>query len=315
MAKGIPGKTIANSTQPLQDGPLVSSADVTATESRPSKRRKTGTASLADDSSAFEVVDLTEDAAPAKKVFKAPSKTARPSTSKSKTLSPTKSVQEKRLRRYRSHAPQSFEERLERVLTQRMFVIDREDSGSADCPEGVFEMAGTTGNVYTVKIGNLPSCTCPDNQKGNQCKHIVYVMVNVLKVSEPLQYQLAFLSSELREIFAKAPPPPKAAQTAEDQQGLRKPIEGDCPICVLEFEPDKEEIVWCKAGCGNNIHKQCFEQWAASKRGQRVLCVFCRSLWQGDEDSLRKIAKSGKVNEDGYVNVASELGLSGTRGE
>lgn len=56
-----------------------------------------------------------------------------------------------------------------------MFVIDRCLGGTEDIPEMTIEMAGTTGNVYTVTISKEPSCTCPDSKKGNQCKHIVYV--------------------------------------------------------------------------------------------------------------------------------------------
>ena len=57
----------------------------------------------------------------------------------------------------------------------RMFVIDRTRGGTEDNPEETIEMAGTTGNIYSITINQLPSCTCPDNRKGNQCKHIVYV--------------------------------------------------------------------------------------------------------------------------------------------
>ena len=56
-----------------------------------------------------------------------------------------------------------------------MFVIDRTRGGTEDIPEETIEMAGTTGNIYSITISQLPSCTCPDNRKGNQCKHIVYV--------------------------------------------------------------------------------------------------------------------------------------------
>lgn len=45
-----------------------------------------------------------------------------------------------------------------------------------DAPEVVFKMAGTTGNLYKVVIGKVPSCDCPDGGKGNQCKHIFYGM-------------------------------------------------------------------------------------------------------------------------------------------
>jgi hypothetical protein len=41
----------------------------------------------------------------------------------------------------------------------------------------------------------------------------------------------------------------------------------------MEFEP-KEEIVWCKAACGNNIHKKCFDQWAATSAESGVRCVY-----------------------------------------
>lgn len=56
-----------------------------------------------------------------------------------------------------------------------MFVIDRSRVETDEVQEEIVEMAGTTGNIYTVKIGLVPSCTCPDHLKGNQCKHIIYV--------------------------------------------------------------------------------------------------------------------------------------------
>jgi hypothetical protein len=143
------------------------------------------------------------------------------------------------------------------------------------------------------------------------------ILVNVLKAREDLAYQLAFLTIELTEIFANAPVTtlsPDVAAEVTDTGGTRKPIEGDCPVCVMEFdESDKsEDILWCKGACGNNIHRACFEQWARSKPGQ-VKCVYCRSPWKGDEDTIKRINKSGTVNDEGYVNVASELGISRQR--
>jgi hypothetical protein len=143
------------------------------------------------------------------------------------------------------------------------------------------------------------------------------VLANILKAREDLAYQLALLSTELTEIFAKAPATPQSsgdAPTSTDTGGFRKPIEGDCPVCVMEFdESDKsEEILWCRAACGNNIHRHCFEQWAKSKPGQ-VKCVYCRTPWTADEDSIKRISKSGVINAEGYVNVAGELGISAHR--
>lgn len=92
----------------------------------------------------------------------------------------------------------------------------------------------------------------------------------ILKAREDLAYQLAFLSTELAEIFAHAPVTPQSSEASNldtDTGGSRKPVEGDCPVCVMEFE-EGEDIVWCKAACGNNVHRHCFEQWARSKPGE-----------------------------------------------
>ena len=46
--------------------------------------------------------------------------------------------------------------------------------------------------VYTVKVCRHPSCTCPDFNKGHLCKHVLFVMMRVLKqpVTNPLIWQV-----------------------------------------------------------------------------------------------------------------------------
>ena len=116
---------------------------------------------------------------------------AQPSPKKKKASPQKAKVEEKRLKRFRDHAPGSYLEKLHRATTQRwvmarlqyiiahpdfrMFVIDRARGGTENNPEETIEMAGTTGNIYSITINQIPSCTCPDNRRGNQCKHIVYV--------------------------------------------------------------------------------------------------------------------------------------------
>lgn len=174
-------------------------------------------------------------------------------------------------------------------------------------------------------IGRQPSCNCPHARSGgggggNQCKHVVYVLARVLRARYELVYQLALLSAELREIFARAPPPSLADGDGDGSgSGKRKPVEGDCPICFCEMEDGGEALVWCRAACGQNMHQGCFETWAATKRrqgaGREVTCPYCRSVWDGDEDMVKKIKRTGKVNAEGYVNVADQLGISTQRGE
>jgi hypothetical protein len=166
----------------------------------------------------------------------------------------------------------------------------------------------------------------------------VYVLARVLRARFELVYQLALLSGELREVFERAPPvvgddgdgdgdAGAAAGGGGGGGGKRKPVEGDCPICFCEMDQEGEggePVVWCRAACGQNVHKGCFETWAATKRRQageggnaasEVTCPYCRSVWEGDEDMIKMIRKDGKRNEEGYVNVASQLGISTHRGE
>lgn len=52
-------------------------------------------------------------------------------------------------------------------------------------------------------------------------------------------------------------------------------------VAACCMQEGAEALVWCKASCGNNAHKQCFDRWAAAKRnnGQQVTCVYCRAPW------------------------------------
>lgn len=256
----------------------------------------------------IEVIDLTADS---------PEKTPR-RRSKRDSEAP---APEKRLRLFRKRAPQSYLAVKDRALTQRLTVLSRERCGSDDAPEEKVVVAGSTGNVYTVLVGLMPSCDCPHANKGNQCKHIIYVMLRVLKAQEQVAYQLALLSSELRDLIKNAPPIPGLETDGKDgtkTEGVdpnRKPIEGECPICYDELDK-KESIVYCMSGCGNNVHKDCMQKWAAISKG-KATCPYCRAKWAEDagfDGKLGSVDTKGlKRNDDGYVNVAGQLGLSGER--
>lgn len=205
-----------------------------------------------------------------------------------------------------------------------MFILDRErgveencHANHADCPCETVQIAGSTGNVYTVIISHLPSCTCPvglftvrNNNK--LCKHALYVLHNVLKAPARLKQQDAFLTSELKEIFANAPVLPGLIADDEPMDGNRKAVEDDCPICCMEFEQG-EEIVWCRAACGNNVHKGCFDQWARTKMGSDVTCPFCRTKWEYEDAPKKQKVNVASVHipekklGGGYRNVRDQL--------
>ncbi|RYP43004.1 hypothetical protein DL770_011887 [Monosporascus sp. CRB-9-2] len=227
--------------------------------------------------------------------------------------------QEKRLRRFRPKPTQDFQVVYDRATSQRFYVLSRSRAGSDDqCPEEIVEMTGSTGNIYHVHISQRPTCTCPHATKGNQCKHMIYVMARVLRARFDLVYQLALLPSELREIFSHAPPieisDHHSAREPEEEKN-RKAIDGDCPICFTPFK-DPDDTVYCRAQCGQNMHTECFEMWAATKRTNardRVTCPMCRAPWQGDDGVVKKLHNRGVIGDEGYVNVAGQLGISRVR--
>jgi hypothetical protein len=139
-------------------------------------------------------------------------------------------------------------------------------------------------------------------------------MLRVLKAPENVGYQLALTSSELRSLIQNASPIPSANAEADSSDGTRKPIEGECPICYSEFE-DGEDVVYCKAACGNNIHKECMVSWMTA-RHEKATCPLCRATWiDHDIPSGTKVNMDDAVWKEGYKNVASQLGLSGKRGK
>ncbi|KAK3671900.1 hypothetical protein LTR78_008266 [Recurvomyces mirabilis] len=238
---------------------------------------------------------------------------------RSKTQPLLPGQQEKRLRSFVEVPGDEYETFLHRATTQKMFVLNRErffeddcHAGHDDCPSEVLKMAGSRGDVYTITISHLLSCSCPValfTRDGKQrcCKHLIYVLHNVLEAPDRLKYQNAFLTSELREIFDNAPPlPSEIGDKVEDADaGNRKPLDDDCPICSLELEG--EATVWCKT-CGYSLHQVCFKQWAKVK-ARNVTCVFCRAEWQDDDGGGKQkvitqdVAISAQRSASGYQNV------------
>lgn len=71
-------------------------------------------------------------------------------------------AEEKRLGKWRSQPTQQLRDRIHRCLTQRMVVLNRHRDMEVSPPEELFQIAGTTGNVYQVHIKRKSTCSCPD---------------------------------------------------------------------------------------------------------------------------------------------------------
>ncbi|THU76657.1 hypothetical protein K435DRAFT_813189, partial [Dendrothele bispora CBS 962.96] len=125
---------------------------------------------------------------------------------------------EKRKAQFKPKCPMAIQTRLERYMSQssRIYLIDRQREEGENKEK--FTVQGSTGNVYTVTIDEVPHCNCPDHLKGNHCKHILFIFVKVLQVSltSGLWYQKALLPSELASIFSSAPLPPQLRQQLQN---------------------------------------------------------------------------------------------------
>ncbi|KAI0673012.1 hypothetical protein C8Q78DRAFT_969499 [Trametes maxima] len=246
-----------------------------------------------------------------------------------KAKDPNVPVPEKRGAIFKKACPQNIIERVHRVMGQRFFMIDRSRQGTELREE--FSVLGSTGNVYTVVIEKKPSCNCPDALKGNHCKHILFIFLKVLQVSQDsgYWYQKALLTLELEEIFSQAPRAPaavtnervrdafaqatgRAAGSSSQNKGKKRlPGEGDdCPICYEGMHKVAEKLlVFCEE-CSNGLHKECFQQWANAARGS-VTCVFCRAQWAGP--GATRAGKAASRSVEGYLNLAGAAGVSPVR--
>lgn len=251
----------------------------------------------------------------------------RQSTNKRKhqnEINPTKRTKvetEKRLRRFRTSMSIAIYDRIERALTQRLYLLAMTKSSNEHL-QREYKVLGQTANVYTVIISHLPSCTCPDYAKGYLCKHIIFVLHRVLKVprNSSLLYQQALVTNELNEIFSKADEQNNDVSIyAEDsiRQAYRvktgdpnvilptkiieqKSITDDdeCPICYEKLLDEQNNILFCSTSCGNNLHKNCFEKWRRAKASlnESITCPFCRVQWKNVDDIRTNTA---------YLNLAA----------
>ncbi|KAI0681877.1 hypothetical protein BC835DRAFT_1001369 [Cytidiella melzeri] len=242
-----------------------------------------------------------------------------------------KQVQEKRQAMMKKKCPIVTRERLERVTTQRFFMVDRKRVDRDGELREEFQVLGSTGNVYTVTIQKVPSCNCPDALKGNQCKHILFVFAKVLQVpfESHVWYQKALLSTELEEVFAHAPLAPndvsnpriveahaQAAGKVPAVGGKKRAIEEgtECPICYEEMFGTQETLLTLCDTCGNALHKVCFGEWAKTK-GLNITCPFCRAKWAVAAAAAPAVGgrAGGSRAGEGYLNLANAAGLSPVR--
>lgn len=72
--------------------------------------------------------------------------------------------------------------RMARGKTQKIYLVNR----NVDNENATFDVMGTTGNIYSVKLNGAPTCTCPDfSLRHKRCKHIFFMLGRIFTVKDP----------------------------------------------------------------------------------------------------------------------------------
>eukprot|EP00747_Dinoflagellata_sp_TGD_P032763 gnl/TRDRNA2_/TRDRNA2_136194_c1_seq1.p1 gnl/TRDRNA2_/TRDRNA2_136194_c1~~gnl/TRDRNA2_/TRDRNA2_136194_c1_seq1.p1 ORF type:complete len:581 (+),score=77.73 gnl/TRDRNA2_/TRDRNA2_136194_c1_seq1:704-2446(+) len=237
---------------------------------------------------------------------------------------------EKRPSRYVPRPSKRVQERIERALNHRLYLLARRTlpaDKAASCSGVQLDILGSTGNVYHVKLHSSGcECSCLDFAKaGGVCKHLLFVTLRVLRLpsDDYRVWQTSYTRSELQPIVARLGSDTEPNMTSElpsgvqadavvlrgyrqalgddGQQPTRRPLPADCPICFEEMLEAPEgsaaaaAIVFCRT-CGHNVHADCQCRWAAVASAGNV-CPMCRSPWTE--------AAAGGSASDGPVNLAA----------
>lgn len=170
-----------------------------------------------------------------------------------------------------------------RAINEKLYLLSSHNN--EDCL--LYNVTGSTGNVYSVKVSSMSSCTCPDFiKRHNKCKHIYFVLLKVLKLED--DNKQFYSEEEFKEIkdkfkdFSVYDSNVKADESIINKWKLfsKKDVDDVCPICLDDLQ-NGEELDYCKAVCGKYVHKECFKLWSRSKNS---VCVFCKSKWVEIDD-------------------------------
>ena len=112
-------------------------------------------------------------------------------------LQPSKKMKPKY--RKRTTRSKQFEQSLKLAKRARLTLDDVHDVSET---QKVFEL-NDNGNIRLVEIGETPTCNCTFGQGKNVCFHMIWVMMNVLKVNErdEILFQKMLTSSMVKTLF------------------------------------------------------------------------------------------------------------------
>ncbi|KAH6854747.1 hypothetical protein B0I37DRAFT_38908 [Chaetomium sp. MPI-CAGE-AT-0009] len=191
----------------------------------------------------------------------------------------------------------------------------------------------------TVCIACRPWCDCADSAGRHGCRHIRFVLAGYLNVGEQNFARLDFSPVEVASflrlpgispaMFGPEPDmrsflmetlaaPPDRDNDPYGGKAQRQVVDGECPICWLDLDTKAEPVVWCRAACGINMHRDCFLEFALKGRpwwvrfGQssaNANCPHCRAEWifPGQVTTQeRLVSGKGMDTEEDLTNISSD---------
>lgn len=168
--------------------------------------------------------------------------------------------------------------RLRRATTQRIYVIKSEIVDNSDDDEIVLEVtsASSEGRTYSVSITpDDISCSCPDHvSRGGFCKHILNVLVKVLKFDP----DVIIRDSKWVDEFTTAYTTFKNLLEARDSPDLPTidniRHDDECIICYEKLQQQQQHRLQQCATCKHVFHRDCIYEWS---RYHANSCPMCRS--------------------------------------
>jgi len=198
-------------------------------------------------------------------------------------------------------------DRVNRMRTQRLFLIDATASSST---EFTFVVTGSAGNLYEVHVNtakdsrNVITCTCPDGImmskfKRIRCKHCCLIILRLFRlppatlregaitraVCDVMQLEAEracekrqwdnLTNREYQRKYKLMQGDESAATDASSYDIVEGADIGDCAIC-LDSQENVGESAQCLV-CHQAMHRECLSIWLRCKRAKQ--CPLCRGSW------------------------------------
>ena len=179
-----------------------------------------------------------------------------------------------------------FSSRLQRALTERIYVV------GSDADRASFEVQGNSEMTYDVELLPLPVCNCQDfvfrhsgGRGGAPCKHILNVVVRVLRLDHAIFCNMLFFPAYYRQEVIRAINTHKdrlvdfafdgddEKKNKTNSQVVTTPKnDEECAVCFESFSSAQSKSNWTCTCCGHRLHQECWRRW----RKRAPTCPFCR---------------------------------------